>query len=91
MGLVSPRNDLVDSLSDKPFVRKMIMRLPEAVRPKPERYGFIIEIDENGKVLQNLQGPTGAYALTTGAISASNGSTYVSSLVEPGLGILKPE
>jgi len=67
----------------------MIMRLPEAVRPKPERYGFIIEIDENGNVSQNLQDPAGTYALTTGAITADDGTVYVSSLTEPGLGVLQ--
>jgi len=89
VGLVSPRNDLVDNISDKPFLRKMIMRLPEAARPKPERYGFIIEIDEHGNVTQNLQDPAGTYALTTGAITAANDTVYVSSLTEPGLGVLR--
>jgi len=89
VGLVSPRNELVDNISDMPFLRKMIMRLPEAVRPKPERYGFIIEIDENGNVSQDLQDPAGTYALTTGAITADDGTVYVSSLTEPGLGVLQ--
>jgi len=89
MGLVSPRNELVDNISDKPFLRKMIMRLPEAARPKPERYGFIIEIDENGDVSENLQDPAGTYALTTGAITAADGTIYISSLTEPGLGVLR--
>lgn len=91
VGLVSPRNDLVDNISDKPFLRKMIMRLPEVVRPKPERYGFVIKIDENGNVLENMQDPAGSYALTTGAITAADGTVYISSLTEPKLGVLKAD
>ena len=89
LGLVSPRNDAVDGLSGKPFLRKVIQRLPAAIRPKPQRYGFVVKIDENGTVLETLQDPSGAYALTTGAIEGPDGKLYISSLTEPDLGVLE--
>lgn len=88
VGLVSKRNDLVDSLSEKPFMRKVIMRLPNFLTPAPTRYGFVFRIDGNGKVLETLQDPKGGYALTTGAVTLPDGRIAISSLTEPRLGIL---
>jgi hypothetical protein len=73
-----------------PFVRKIIMRLPPFMRPAAQRYGFVIKIDENGNVLEALQGPSGNYALTTGLIEGPDGTRFITSLTEPDLGILEP-
>jgi len=54
----SKRKEIIDNLADKPFLRKMIMRLPESIQPAPDRYGFVIGIDENGTLLYNLQDPS---------------------------------
>ena len=69
-------------------MRKIIQRLPPAIRPKPQRYGFLVRINENGDVLETLQDPSGAYALVTGAIEGSDGKLYISSLTEPDLAVL---
>lgn len=87
LGLVSPRNALMDSLSDKPFLRRVIMRLPDAMKPAPTRYGYILRIDGDGKVIETLQDPAGNYALTTGAVTLPDGRIAISSLTEPRLGI----
>ncbi len=89
LGLVSPRSDPVDALSDKPFVRKLVQRLPAALRPKAQRYGFVLRIDGDGTVLETLQGPDGAYALTTGAVESPDGRLVVTSLTEPRIGFLQ--
>lgn len=88
VGLVSPRSPAADALAGKPFLRKVVQRLPASIRPKPKRYGFVLRIDEDGKVLETMQDPSGAYALTTGMIEAADGRRYVSSLTEPDLGVL---
>ena len=59
IGLVAPRNKLLDSLSGKPWLRKLVQRLPAAVRPKAAPYSHVIAIDGSGEVLMNLQ-DTGA-------------------------------
>ena len=87
-GLVSPRSEPVDNLSESPFIRKIIQRLPSAIQPKPQRYGFLVRIDEDGNVLETLQDPSGDYALVTGALTGPDGKLYVSSLTEPDLAVL---
>ncbi|MEM9172344.1 MAG: SMP-30/gluconolactonase/LRE family protein [Pseudomonadota bacterium] len=90
VGLVSPRNPLMDRLASRPFFRRMVARLPESFRPAPTRYGLVFRIDDQGSVIETLQDPTGAYALTTGAVTHPDGRIVISSLTEPGLGILLP-
>jgi len=72
LGLVSPRNSMLDGLSDKPFVRKIIQRLPAFIRPKATYYGHVIAIDNAGRVVMNLQDPSGEYATNTTEIEAGN-------------------
>jgi sugar lactone lactonase YvrE len=90
VGLVSPRNAIMDKLSDKPFLRRVIMRLPDKLKPAPTRYSFTLRMDGEGNILETLQDPTGNYALTTGAITLPDGRIAVTSLTEPVLGILTP-
>lgn len=89
LGLVSPRSRIVDALSDKPFLRKVIQRLPAAIRPQAQRYGFVARIDGDGAILETIQGPQGFYALTTGATPGPNGELVITSLTEPRLGYLE--
>lgn len=88
LGLVSPRNAMMDGLSGNPFLRRRIVRLPDAMKPAPTRYGFLIRMGSDGTVLETLQDPSGAYALTTGAITMPDGRIVVTSLAEPDLAIL---
>lgn len=85
MGLVSKRAPIADALADQPFLRKVVQRLPAAVRPKARSHGFIIRLSEDGKVLETWQDETGAYPLTTGAVRAPDGSLWITSLGAPGI------
>lgn len=82
LGFTSPRIALLDNLSAKPFVRKVVQRLPAFVRPAAKYYGHIIAISADGRVLENLQDPLAHYPLTTGA-SETDEYLYISSLVAP--------
>lgn len=82
VGFTTIRTPILDKLSDKPFVRKVVQRLPAFVRPNVQPYGHIIAIDGDGKVLHSLQDPEGAYPATTGAWESKD-YLYVSSLTAP--------
>ncbi len=86
IGLTSPRSEALDNLSTKPFLRKIVQRLPAALRPKAVNYGFIFAIDMNGKVLAQYQDPSGAYPLATGATEPGDGWLYIGSLSARELG-----
>jgi sugar lactone lactonase YvrE len=82
LGLTSPRSQLIDDLAGEPFWRKVIQRFPPFMRPKILPYGVVIAIDQDGKVLANLQSPSGAVFATTGA-AESDDYLYVTSLTAP--------
>lgn len=84
VALVSPRNKLLDSLSEKPFLRKVIQRMPKFMRPKATAYGHIIAIDGSGKVIQDLQDPHTKYPQNT-SVRETTDYLYIGSLVAPAL------
>lgn len=84
VGLVSPRNKMIDKLSSYPKLRKVIQRLPAFTRPDAPAYGHILAIDRDGNVLTSLQDPEGQYPTTTGAIESEKW-LYISSLDAPNL------
>lgn len=86
IGLVSPRAEALDKLSAKPFIRKVVQRLPANMRPKAVNYGFVFAIDMDGNVIAQYQDPSGAYPLTTGATELGDGWLYISSLAAIELG-----
>ena len=82
VGLAAPRSKVLDDLAAKPFWRKVVQRLPIFMRPKAVHYGMVLAIDENGKVLANLQSPSGRVYTTTG-VAETDQHIYVTSLTAP--------
>jgi len=90
VAFVSPRNPLIDKLADKPFMRKVIQRMPAFMRPQAVAYGHIIAIDDNGKVVIDLQDPDGGYPINT-SVTETKEYLYIGSLVAPVLGRIEKE
>jgi sugar lactone lactonase YvrE len=87
VGLFKPRNPAADSLADKPFLRKVLLRLPRSLLPLGQSYGHVFAIDEEGRVTDDLQDPTGAYPETTGVTETAD-RLYIHSLHARGIGWL---
>jgi sugar lactone lactonase YvrE len=85
IGLVAPRNTLVDALSNHRFLRVVIQRFPTFMRPAAQHYGHVIAIDAQGQVLHSLQNPEGNYHTNTGALEVGDW-LYISSLHADNLG-----
>lgn len=87
LGFAKPRNPTIDKLATKPLMRKITLRLPRALWPIPKAYGHVIAFTEDGKVVADLQDPSGAYPETT-AVTETADRLYVQSLHAHGLGWL---
>jgi len=85
LGLSGPRSAQVDGMADKPFLRELTLRLPRALWPLPKRHGHVIAFTEHGKVVADLQDPSGAYWETTGLTETAD-RLYVQNLHLPVLG-----
>ena len=90
VGLVSPRSAQLDSLSDKPFIRKIVQRLPEAMRPAAEPFAHVFAIDADGNVVANLQGDGARLQAVTGALETPD-ALYLTSLFGTALGKIDRE
>ena len=78
-GLVKPRNADADQLASKIFMRKLILRLPRAMWPLPKDRGHVFAFTEDGKVVADMQDPTGAYPETT-SVTETADRLYIQSL-----------
>ena len=86
VAIPSPRDRLLDTLLPLPFARQIVARLPERLQPQPRRHGFVLGFDAAGRVVHNLQDPSGRVAMTTGA-RQHRGRLYLGSLSEPTLAV----
>lgn len=79
VGLVAPRVDILDTLADKPFLRKVVQRLPAGVRPRAEPWSHVFAINGAGEVLMNLRDPAARFPSLTGVYETGN-SLYLARL-----------
>ena len=87
LALVTPRNSVLDKVLPHPFLRKMIFRLPKFLQPAPERYSFVVGLDSQGRVLQNLQnGSRDCYAQIANVVER-DGKLYFGSIGEDTIGV----
>ena len=69
-----------------PFLRKIVVRLPKFLQPVPQRYSFVLALDQNGRVVENLQnGSSDCYAEISNVVE-HNDTLYFGSIAEDTLG-----
>jgi sugar lactone lactonase YvrE len=86
LALVTPRDTLLDKLLPYPFLRKIVARLPKFLQPAPKRYSFVLGLDPNGRVIDNLQdGSPNCYAQIANAVE-HKGALYFGSIGERTVG-----
>ena len=78
-GFAKPRNATLDALADKPFLRKLTLRLPRAWWPIPKPYGHVFAFTEDGRIVADLQDPNGTYPESTGVTETAE-RLYIQSL-----------
>jgi sugar lactone lactonase YvrE len=86
LALVTPRDPTLDKLLPHPFLRKVVARLPKLLQPAPKRYSFVLGLDINGHVIENLQnGSPDCYAEIANAVERQ-GSLFFGSIGESTVG-----
>lgn len=86
LALVTPRDSVLDRLLPHPFLREVVARLPKALQPAPKRYSFVLGLDMNGRVVENLQdGSKGCYAEIANVVER-DGVLYFGSIGESAIG-----
>lgn len=85
----SKRKDIIDNLADKPFIRKVIMRLPQFLQPSPERHAFVLGVNEKAQIVHNLHDTSKDSFSPVTSVEEHEGKLYLGSLSYPGFGIVK--
>lgn len=86
LALVTPRDSTLDKLLPHPFLRKIVYRLPAFLQPGPKRYSFALGLDQNGRIVDNLQnGSPECYAQIANVVE-HRGSLYFGSIGESAVG-----
>ena len=86
LALVTPRQALFDKLLPHTFLRKIVFRLPKSLQPAPERYSFVVSLDGQGRIIDNLQnGSSDCYAQISNVLE-HNTHLYFGSIGEDTIG-----
>jgi sugar lactone lactonase YvrE len=89
LALVTVRNETGDWLSPHPFLKNTLAKLPRAFLPKPQPYGFVIKLDETGRILQSFQDPSGQHLPAITSAFEHEGYLYLGSLSNDFIGKFK--
>lgn len=88
LALFAPRNAEFDAMAGKPFLRKVVARLPERLQPAAVRHGIVLELDDRGGIARNLQDATPeSFSPITSALE-HEGRLYLGSLWRSELAVL---
>ena len=79
LGLAAPRNRLLDRLSNRPLLRKVVQRLPAFLRPKAVPSSHVIAFNGDGEILMNLHDAEARFPTLTGALE-TNDALYLTTL-----------
>jgi sugar lactone lactonase YvrE len=84
LGLAGPRNDL-DRMARTPFLRRLALRIPRPLWAVPPPYGHVLAFSEEGRILDDLQDPSGQSPLVTGVTETAD-RLYLHNVSATGIG-----
>ena len=80
VALFAPRNEMLDFAADKPWLRRIIFHLPEALQPAPAHVGRLLGLDSDGNVVTDLQDTNPSAFAPITSVEQSGGRLYLGSL-----------
>ena len=89
VAIINPRNQFLDSLHPSPRLKSLVAKLPETLQPAPARYGFILSFNATGKVIHNLQDPSGEHLYEITSVQQVGKQLLMGSLTGDRIGRLK--
>lgn len=88
VALFTVRNDRMDKMHPSPFLKSMTSKLPKFLWPKPEPYGYVLKLSENGVPVASWQDPGGNKLKEITSAIEKNGFIYMGSLYNDRIGIV---
>jgi len=89
VALASARDARLDRLlAAPPVVRQLVMAVPERLQPAVRRTVWVLGVDLSGRVVRDLQGSGGAFAMATGVVRQGD-RLYLGSLIGSAVAVLE--
>lgn len=88
VALASPRRRDVDALLPRPFWRKVVARLPDALQPAPTRHAIVLAIDGEGRILEDLQDRSPRSFSPVTSVREHRGKLYFGSIERDAIGVI---
>ena len=87
--IASPVDRMVETIRDRAplMVRKLVTRLPEAIRPGPKRTLRVQAYDDTGTLVHDIDADPEEFHMATG-VREHDGQVWLASLHEPALAVL---
>ncbi len=89
LGFSTKRNEALDNIHSKKGMKKLVYSLPEFMQPKAETFGMIINVSEEGEIIESLFDTNGTVLPEAGAVKEFNGHLYIGGDVLPYIGKYK--
>ena len=89
VALASPRDAGLDALSGRPFMRKMVARLPKALRPGPKRHAMAVAIRGDGTLLGYVDDDSAESYSPLTSVLAVGDQLYLGSMSHDGIGRIR--
>jgi sugar lactone lactonase YvrE len=88
VAMFTVRNKVADALHPRPWAKSMLAKLPPALWPRPERYGLVLEVGEDGRILRSFHDPGGRRIHQVTTARESSGQLYLGNLEQAWIGRL---
>lgn len=84
----SLRNAQVDAMHRMPWLKDLVAKLPDSLKPKPQAYGLVIAFDRDGQVITSLHDTRGTHLQDITSVNPHDGNLYFGSLHNDRIGRL---
>ena len=88
VALFTIRNPVMERLHPHAWLKKQLSKMPRAVWPKPQPYGMVLAVDEDGNIVRSLQDPTGERVPQVTSAEEVDGFLYLGNLNRDWIGRL---
>ncbi len=82
------RDNRIDTMHAWPWLKDLVAKLPDFLRPQPKPYGFVAVLDRDGRFLASLHDPGGRHLQELTSVTPRDGFLYFGSLHNDRIGRL---
>lgn len=82
------RDPQIDALHKQPWLKELVAKLPDSLKPKPQAYGLVLALNNDGKIIASLHDPAGSHLQEITSVNPHGDYLYFGSLHNDRIGRL---